>query len=376
MATGARALRWVAAMSVVLLLPATASANDGSFGGSGASLAPLASTPIRMAREDISMELTGRPLAWSVAALYEFENPTDREVSVQMGYPETRCDPDEGDCSGQGGRFRGLSTRVRGRLVRHRLGRVSEDSPWAMELDWVHLFDVAFAPRERVRVEHRYTYDRSFTAVLGENVHYLTRTGSLWNGPIGEARFRVRTPDPPWLVEHPRAFRLSSWERVVRGSRGVTELVFEVRDFRPAVDFDLILAPSGRLAGGEPIGDGSVDVSDCPSGLGRARLSGETRRIVLDWLRESTRAELAACRNLVLALNGHAFRSARWTSAFYGGPARQPSGGDGFVVATLRPSARFTPAQMTPSHGAWVRRIDAEISRRPPAAGGRDDNLE
>lgn len=367
---------WIA-LSLALASLRPALANDGSFGGSGASLAPLASTPIRMVREDIAMELTGRPLAWSVTALYQFENPTDREVVVQMGYPETRCDPEEGDCSGQGGQFRGLSTRVRGRRVQHRVGRVSAESSWAMELDRVHLFDVTFAPRERVRVEHRYTYDRSFTAVLGENVHYLTRTGSLWNGPIGEARFTVRTPDPPWLVEHPRVFPLVSWDRAVRKGRGVTELVFEARNLRPTVDFDLLLAPAARLETGEPIGDGSVDVSECPPGLGHTNLSGETRRLVREWLHDSTRDELAACRNLVFALSGHTFRSSRWTRAFYGaGPARVAGAGEGFVVATIRPATSFTPAQLPASHAAWVRRINAELARRPAPANGGAEELE
>ncbi len=41
------------ALALVLVGPDDARANDGVFGGSGASLAPLESTPIRMVREDI-----------------------------------------------------------------------------------------------------------------------------------------------------------------------------------------------------------------------------------------------------------------------------------------------------------------------------------
>lgn len=359
-------------VAVYLSLPSVARANDGAFGGSGASLAPLSSTPIRMVREDIAMELRGRPLAWSVTAMYEFENPTAGEVAVQMGYPETRCDPDEGDCVGQGGRFRGLRTHVRGRAVRERIGRVSASSPWAMELGRVHLFDVRFAPRERVTVEHHYTYDRSFTAVLGENVHYLTRTGALWNGPIGEARFTVRTPDPPLLVEHPSVFRLASWDRKLVDGRGVSELVFEARDFRAEVDFGLLLGPSGRLEAGEPIGDGSFDPTLCYlPGLG-SRLRGETRALFDEWARAAPREELVGCRNLVFALNGYTFRNARWTRTFYGGPQRESAMGAGWVVAPIRPASAFTPDQMAAHHGAFVRLVSAEIARRP-AVPANDD---
>lgn len=352
------------AVALVALWPVRARANDGVFGGSGASLAPLASTPVRMVREDIVMELAGRPLAWRVTAVYEFENPTGAPVVVQMGYPETRCDADEGDCSGQGGRFRGLDTRVRGRRVRHRVGRVAEDSAWAMELDRVYLFDVTFAPHERVRVEHRYTYDRSFTAVLGENVFYLTRTGALWSGPIGEARFTVRTPNPPVAVEHPRTFPLVSWDRGVLGGRGVTTLVFAVRNWRPAEDFGVLLGDSARVeVGGEAIGDGSADVSTCGGGLRGPGRTARERRLAAETLAEASPDELTACKNLALALSG-APLDARWSRAFYGGPARASGMGEGWVVEALRAATSFTPAQMPAPHAAFVHRLEAELARR------------
>lgn len=351
------------ASALLIVWPAVAAANDGNFGGSGASLAPLASTDVKMLREDITLELAGRPLAWRVTAIYEFENPTGAPVTVQMGYPETRCDPDEGDCMGQGGRFRGLDTKVRGRRVRHRVGRVAESSPWAMELERVFLFDVVFAARERVRVEHRYTYDRSFTAVLGENVHYLTRTGSLWNGPIGEARFTVRTPNPPLVVEHPRSVPLTSWDRVVRDGRGVTELVFVVRNYRPTEDFEVLLGEPARLQAGEAIGDGSIDVADCVAAATAGR-SREARQMTDEFLRESSVETLTGCQNLLLALSGSPMPDARWTRAFYGGEGRTSGMGDGWVVQTLRAARSFVPAQMPVAHAAFLRRVQGALARR------------
>jgi hypothetical protein len=347
--------------------PSVARANDGAFGGSGASLAPLASTPIRMVREDIVMELRGRPLAWDVTAHYEFENPTDEAVTVQMGYPETRCDAEEGDCVGHGGRFRGLRTRVRGRVVRERIGRVSESSPWAQELDRVHLFDVSFAPRERVTVDHHYVYDRSFTAVMGENVYYLTRTGALWNGPIGEARFTVRTPEPLYSVEHPGVFRLVQWDRRVMNGRGMSELVFEARSFTAEVDFGLLLGSVMRLEIGEPIGDGSFDATVCYlSGL-TGPMRPSTRVFFDEWLRDAPPEDLAACRNLVFALSGYTFRNERWTRAFYGARPRPGDMGEGWVVEPLRPATRFTQAQLPRHHGTIVRAIQRELARRGAA---------
>ena len=358
---------WILTLTLMALGPVEARANDGVFGGSGAALAPLASTPIRMLREDIIMELTGRPLAWSVKAVYEFENPTSSQVVVQMGYPETRCDAEEGDCSGQGGRFRGLDTRVRGRSVRHRVGRVTENSAWATELDRVYLFDVTFAPRERVRVEHRYTYDRSFTSVIGENVFYLTRTGALWNGPIGQARFTVRTPIPPFVVEHPRTFELTSWDRGVVGGRGVTTLLFAVRNWRPAEDFGVLLGDSARIEIGTPVGDGSVDLSDCASGLRGPGRTREARRLETEMIRALSPRELQGCRDLVLALNGSPISDRQFRRALTGGPAPESGMGEDWVVETLRPATSFTGAQVFPRHAAFVRRLDLEIARRASA---------
>lgn len=60
------------------------------------------------------------------------------------------------------------------------------------------------------------SYDRS-NFVLGEYVHYVTMTGQLWNGPIGRARFVVRTPYRPWFLEFPSCFELISNREELEG---------------------------------------------------------------------------------------------------------------------------------------------------------------
>src|SRR5688572_18484688 len=91
--------------ALVLAVAQPASANDTAFGGYGTDLAPMAERRIRMAAERIELELVpdraagegGRGLAWRVIATYQFENPTAERIALQMGFPEARCDDQEGD---------------------------------------------------------------------------------------------------------------------------------------------------------------------------------------------------------------------------------------------------------------------------------------
>ncbi|MCA9520708.1 MAG: hypothetical protein KC609_07040, partial [Myxococcales bacterium] len=77
-------------IAISALLPTTAWANDGSFGGKGAALLPLKQTAIRMLSEEIVIEQREEPprnkkrsgrLAFWVTARYRFENPTNRPVA-------------------------------------------------------------------------------------------------------------------------------------------------------------------------------------------------------------------------------------------------------------------------------------------------------
>ena len=355
------------AVAIIALSVASAAApvraNDSSFGGSGADLVPLAETRVRMVSEDIAMELApeevaqreGDGMAWIVHAKYRFENPTAERVRLQMGFPETRCDG-EGDCTGRGGEFRDMTTTVRGRPVRQRIGSVSRREEWP-GLGRVFVYDVTFQPNETVEIEHRYVYDRS-RSVMGDHLSYLTKTGALWNGPIEHARFTVRTPYRPWMVVAPGEYRITSHvERTVEGKDGgVNETVFEARAFTPEEDFAVFLVSvfmSGAMMHG---------LEDCP----------------FFYEPDDTEAFDAApvetlrlCRALVYARHGKTFDDAALNERFYG--EREPSeemrvylmGWESPSWVALRPNPEFSEALLTAEDRAYVAAIDAAIARKP-----------
>jgi hypothetical protein len=299
-----------------------------------------------------------------VTATYRFHNPTDARIEVQVGFPETPCHEDQ-DCAGKGGgRFRNLATEVRGAPVTMREGKVRPGARWARDVGRVYLFDLAFEPGETVTVVHRYDYDVS-TDVDGWSVDYLTRTGSLWSGPIGSARFVIRTLDRPWGIRHPGEFTMASHVERVESGRPVTEVVFEAKDWKPRGDlmvhFDNAMA-MGNCHESEP---------RCPM---RLLVSGEPASMAADFA-DLSGPQLRTCRNLVFAHHGYRFESADLAKTFYR-PSRGrvacgygkagPHGACRCVAFVENPE--YSPALLTPAEQRWVDAIREEESRRASSA--------
>src|SRR5688572_28023106 len=146
-------VRSLAAILLVLSLSAPALGNDAEMGGSGSDLVPLQNSTIVMASEDILLdEAPGE--GFRVTARYQFENPTDEKVTVTMGFPERICQG--GYECGDGQRFLDMKTVVRGKDVAHKVGQVSKEHTWHKEFGDVWLYEVVFAPKETVAIEHTY----------------------------------------------------------------------------------------------------------------------------------------------------------------------------------------------------------------------------
>src|SRR6478609_4633639 len=141
------------ALAGAVSLAGTARANDSTFGGEAADLVPLDETRVSMVSEDIHLEY--RAGDWYVTADYVFKNDADTPVSLQVGFPETRCFEDGSDCVGQP--FRNLVTKVDGKPALHRTGKVSKKHEWAKHTSVVWLFDAVFAPHSETRIGHSYS---------------------------------------------------------------------------------------------------------------------------------------------------------------------------------------------------------------------------
>lgn len=340
-------------LAVLALYTPAVQANDASFGGRGSDLIPLQETRVRMVSEDIVLELVPVQDAWQVSATYVFENPTDQPVRLQLGFPEERCPPDR-DCTPYAGAFRDLVTTVRGQEVPQRTGQVRGADEWAEVLGDVYLYDVEFQPRERLTVVHSYRYDRS-SGVDWWGTRYLTRTGSLWAGPIGTARFTVRLPRPPLYVIYPKDFTLLRFEERPRPDElgSVTELVFEARSWAAGVDFAVTFPAAGVAAwAGQTL---------CPGWEAES-----TAEELAPLLAELGPEELRACRNHVYALHGYPFKDATLRARYYGSPPALPDWADPaqWRIAGRPEAPGFDPDWLSPGEKTLVEAIQAAEKRK------------
>ncbi len=360
----------------LLTHPRSASANDSSFGGEGADLAPLRETRVRMKSEDITLTL--RDDLWHVEARYRFHNPTGDAVALQMGFPERHCDPAD-DCNEGAGRFLDLHTEVRGEPVEMREGRVGSEHAWAPRLGRVFLFDVRFGAGEELQVVHRYRMPRSTFVETRDEVFYVTRTGALWAGPIERARFTVRTPYRPGRLAFPREYLLQSFTERMDGATPMTELVFEQQDWTPTHDLDLHLYDTYAV-----LGEAEVHCPD-PSSLDyytrrlRERLDERERLRIREQLartdarfRRLDDAQRRICRNMVFAVHGFAFRSADLRRIFYPPPrqtadpfgymsaeeAREAEDAPVYTVVLLQENAEYQRSLVRPYENRYLQRLN------------------
>lgn len=307
-----------------LTAPGSSRANDVAFGGAGADLVPITETRVTMVAEDILIERVAKggyaimgDGYWRVRARYTFLNTEAKAVTIQIGFPEPAC-PEDGDCSFAG--FENLVTRVRGTEVPLRQGSVASGHDWTAHIDKAHLFDVTFAPGETVEIEHTYRHGLSEHINGGEDLTYITRTGALWAGPIGSARFRIRLPFRPWgVVLGDWADALSGFSVSSDATGTQTELTFTRTQWEPDGDMRLAFGPgmatldTPALLAGCPA---PTDIFD--SEVARDSLDSSALENAVSTLSDE---KLRLCRNAVFARHGRTFKDPALNSFFYGGGA-------------------------------------------------------
>lgn len=293
-----------------------ARANDSAMGGQGGNLVPLKETRVRMESEHITLRSEGD--RWYVDARYQFHNPTSDAVDLQMGFPETHCHDDGGDCvMDRGDVFEGMQTRVRGQQVPRRTGSIGKRHKWAPALGKVWLYDVRFEPGERVEITHRYNTVSGTDVQARRFTTYVTRTGALWAGPIGLARFTVNVPAAVRHLDEPGELPRVSVRTIGEGPRARLELTYEKQQWVPRSDFHTgyMLTvnwyerprPAGPLAG-----------TDCGASMELLYRASEDPTFVEQARLPTTAAGLRLCRNLVYAARGRRFKDDALNRFFYG----------------------------------------------------------
>lgn len=341
------ALRIAASIAFAWLLVASsdARANDFSFGGVGADFVPRKETRIRMVSEDIVARVEGN--VWYVDAKYIFENPTDETIELDMGFPESRCTGDT-DCRIEVP-FRNMRTWVQGIFVDLHRG-----SAWLRkefpELGNVWMYKATFGARERVEIRHKYQVNSSSTLLVGLEFGYVVRTGALWAGPVGHARFRFLMPPLARFVVPPKVGNPSLPHWTVVDGQVWTEVSVEFKDWTPTED--LWVAFNDDLPEGTWESFLSKDLPDLVPGcalniydaLEDSDAQGE-KALTAKWAAYGI-DKIRACRQRLIASYGARFRSERLNEFFYGR--------GGFVdrgppYLGFEPNARFSVGVMSPT---------------------------
>ncbi len=350
--------------------------NDASVGGQGADLVLLSEGRIRMASEDIRLVQKREGASdWIVYAHYVFENPTGEAVTIRMGFPEmAHCDGDAEDYGDSyDPRFRNLQTSVRGVPVEHSTGTVKK-SEWDFCLGTVYVFDVTFAPYERLEVDHSYEYTGS-SDVMGVSVDYLTRTGSLWNGPIGRAEFTVAIAGLPVRVSWPKEYNLT--EQYQYRDRFPTDPYGEVRT--------IYRFRQENWTPGRNFGMGVILFYDdllpecCPQQWDVMEVMGE--RNAEERIREITAClpddSLRICRNTIYARYGRPFTDTALLRRFYAPPRIGSLYGfsdeeNDLLTVGYQPNPRYSDDLLTSEEKNYVvllRKIEEERKGTGGSAG-------
>lgn len=281
-------------------------ANDSTFGGAGADLTPLEETRVRMVSEDIQIEYRGR---WHVAARYVFENLTEHDVRVQVGFPEYRCQDEHQDCANVP--FQDLRTEVDGTEIAHRRGTLSKEHVWTPYLGVVWLYDVTFPAGREVRILHTYSVASGGNVEQSRFTSYVTRTGAMWAGTIGHARFTFRLPATAHTVIVPKGIDLRSLQLLdPDGPAPRVEVVCEQSNWKPAGDLWILFNDSTHLAlerlGSEALERGGLRAEDlCPPWSERD---------------SATPAQRQMCVNDQYAVAGYPFKKKSLRDYYYGAP--------------------------------------------------------
>jgi hypothetical protein len=162
----------------------------------------MSTSAVKMVDEKVQLRMDLPKRAWEVDCSFVFENTTGAPVKLQVGFPFPAMNSQNGDVAKptDAPELRDaepmvwdFKTWVRGKPVTARKSKtgVSPDQP-ALEYEYAFLWDVEFAPFERVHI--RNTYRHGISAQVGgmEWAEYVLMTGSTWaGGTIGHARLSV-----------------------------------------------------------------------------------------------------------------------------------------------------------------------------------------
>lgn len=349
-----------------LCIGRTSLANDSSMGGSGADLVPLARSDVHMLSEDILI-VAADDDHWAITANYVFVNRSQQAARIQVGFPEYHCDSSlGGDCVAERPvDFKSLQTTIDGKPVKHRKGRVRSDHPWSLELGNVWVYDAVFPPDKTVHIAHSYRMLHGGNVSADHLGYYVTRTGAVWAGTIGKARFRVRVPISSNSIDtgNPAPPLQTTVHVIKEQGQLFGEIVYTAENWEPTADlfFSYRNTRHPYLDDMAPGYEAALKRANPQTGLHCTRFMDlreeghlmqrsadvPTAEQVNDFVKTGI-GDARTCRNLLFALHGKRFKRPALNRQFYGPAGFEPGT---FPFEAFEPNPYFNNSML--SRGDW-----------------------
>jgi len=325
--------------------------------GRGASLQPAPNSDVAL--HGLHAELVFEPESetFRVSARYELRNRTAREVRLQLGLPEPRCESDDEEDAAcrdpRAFRWSELETKVRDAATPMRKGALPAHHEWAPLLAGVWLFEVRLGPNEHAAVEHRYRTPAGPAAGGGMAATFVTRTDRLWAAPVDRTTVSFLIPAYSCLVVEPEQIQRRTRRVILRDGEPWLQLVYATYQWSPRSDlslyFETCVAPRDTELAGCPLleplarfayGVGPDDPTPAPS---REGLKAELAKL--------PEAELRRCGTAVFDAYASYYSEAELAEL-----AKRPSAARHYAAPLL-----------TPADWQWVGIVDEVLTERARA---------
>ena len=163
---------------------------------------PVKESNIKMLKEVVY--ITAAPnMDNKVEADFTFKNTSDKDINLEMGFPFKKIY--SGDIAGvYAVGCNKFSTQINKKLVVVKKKKVNKQLNLKIgsEYDYMFTWHTLFKAKEKKVIKCEYSCMRTLSTSEREKgqsdiqVHYITKTGALWEGSIGEADFYVKiNPD-------------------------------------------------------------------------------------------------------------------------------------------------------------------------------------
>lgn len=233
-------------------------ANDTAVGGEGSLPIPISQPHIKMVSELI--RINGKNLnesqmngSWYYDCNFTFKNTLNKELTISMAFPfpindgnsEIALPAGQQTKVGQALVYDFLVT-VNNKLVPTHRGSIAPNQDKGLYYEDAYFWKTTFPPLATVQIHHDYTTGATYDVMGYHWVHYVLKTGALWqDNTIGHTRLEVIPNTPTRLCSEleSKADYLNPTPSGMKvlGSGLNRKYVWDVYHFNPQADLSLCL---------------------------------------------------------------------------------------------------------------------------------------